>query len=133
MTRFSIKTGINLFLQAAKVTPCVYLGELPQNPSYPATVFDVVSDVVINHTHDPNVVGFRRARVQIDVFALTMAEAEDVMERYFELLAGYMGELGAGFENVSIFDAGQNPDLDFKNEPTLRNIEGRSRDFYILY
>jgi hypothetical protein len=133
MTRASIKTGLNLFLKAAGITPNIYLRELPQNPLYPATVYDIVSDIVLGHTHDPNVVCQRQARVQIDVYAETVTAAEDAMEKYFEMLAGYSGELGAGFTDVAIFDEGANPDLDFESEPTLRNIEGRSRDFMILY
>lgn len=134
----SIKAGIYKFLEAAAVTPYLYHRELPQNPSYPATVYDIISDITICHTHDPGVVGFRRARVQIDVFAETVAEAEEAMEAYFALLAGYIGSMGDGespeqFTDVSVFDAGSNPDLDYEAEPTLRALEGRSRDFMILY
>jgi hypothetical protein len=132
MTRYSIKNGLNIFLQAAKITPYVYLRELPENPSYPATVFEIISDIVISHTHDTNVVGFRQARVQVDVYALTVAEAEDAMEKYFEMLAGFSGSLGAGYD-VAIFDEGANPDPSFENEPTLNTVEARSRDFMILY
>lgn len=134
----SIKAGIHHKLVELAVTPYVYHRELPQDPSYPATVYDVVSDVTIGHTHDNLIVGFRRARVQIDVFAETVDAAEDAMEQYFAALAGYAGALGIGespdaFLDVSIFDAGANPDLDFEAEPTLRRLEGRSRDFIILY
>ena len=131
---FSIKKAIYLFLTDKAITPYLYYRELPQNPTYPATVYDVISDIAIDHTHDYGVVGFRRARVQLDVYAETVEPAEDAMEKYFASLAGFKGSLGVpGFTDVSIFDAGSNPDLDFEEEPTLRRIEGRSRDFMILY
>lgn len=134
----SIKAGIYNYLSAQAVTPYVYHRELPQNPSYPATVYSVISDITIGHTHDTNVVGFRRARIQIDVFAQTVDAAEDAMEQYFSLMAGFKGSIGNGlspaqFTDVSIFDGGANPDLDFEDQATLRRIEGRSRDFLILY
>ncbi len=130
----SIKSAIFSFLEASGITPAVYHRELPQEPAYPVTVYDLIDDVPIGHTYDPGVDGFRRARVQIDVYAETVDEAEDIMERYVDLLSGYEGSLGvAGFSDVSVFDLGSNPDLDFEEEPTLRAIEGRSRDFQILY
>jgi hypothetical protein len=129
----SIKAALNSFLKEAAITPYVYARELPQDPDYPATVYDVISDINLVQTHD-QVTGPRQARVQIDVYAMTVAEAEDAMERYFNLLAGYSGSLGVpGYEDVAIFDEGSNPDLDFEAEPTLRQLEGRSRDFMILY
>jgi hypothetical protein len=132
MTRYSLKTGLNIFLKAAGITPYLYHRELPQDPSYPATVYDIVSDINTCHTHD-RVNGPRQARVQIDVYAETVAAAEDAMEQYVELFTSYSGDLGAGFLDVAIFDEGANPDLDFESEPTLRHLEGRSRDFMILY
>lgn len=134
----SIKAVVYSILKTAAITPHIYHGELPQNPSYPATVYDVVGDITIGHTHDNLVVGFRRARVQIDVFAESVSEAEEAMEAYFALMAGFKGSIGDGlspeqFTDVSIFDAGANPDLDYQAEPTLRALEGRSRDFMILY
>lgn len=134
----SIKAGIYNKLVSLAITPYIYHRELPQNPRYPATVYNVVSDVAINHTHDNLVVGFRRARVQIDVYALSVEEAEVAMEAYFAALAGFQGSIGDGFSpsqftDVSIFDEGANPDLDYEEEPTLRNLEARSRDFMILY
>lgn len=134
----SIKAGIYNFLSAGAVTPNIYHRELPQNPDYPATVYDLISDVTIGHTHDALVTGFRRARVQIDVYAETVSDAENAMESYFALMAGFTGSIGDGlspqqFTDVSIFDSGANPDLNFEDEPTLRMIEGRSRDFIILY
>jgi hypothetical protein len=131
-----IKVTINTILKTAAITPHIYLGELPQNPAYPATVFDVVSQPAVELTHDIGVVGFRKARVQIDVYALTVAAVEDAIERYYELLKSYSVTYGDGespevFTDYDIWDEGQNPDMDFNDEPTLRNVFGRSRDFMI--
>lgn len=128
----SIKAGIYMYLTDLAITPYIYHRELPQNPSYPATVYDIVSQPAVELTHDIGTVGFRYARVQIDVYALTVAEAEEAMERYFEILKDFSGSLGVpGFTDVDIWDEGANPDLDYEEEPTLRQIEGRSRDFMI--
>jgi hypothetical protein len=135
---FSIKAGIYNKLLSLGITAHIYYRELPQNPSYPATVYDVISDVVIGNVYDSGVHCFRRARVQLDVYALTVAAAEAAMEAYFDALDNFSGSLGGGespspFQDVVIFDEGANPDLDYEAEPTLRQIEGRSRDFMILY
>ena len=134
----SIKAGVYNKLITLALTPYVYHRELPQNPSYPATVYDRIDDFPVNHTHDHLVVGFRKARFQIDVYGLTVAEAEDAMEGYVAALAGFIGPIGDGlsppqFTDVSILDAGANPDLSFEEEPLLRHIEGRSHDFIIIY
>jgi len=132
MAEISIKAAVYGFLKDQAITPYLYHRELPQNPSYPATVYDIISQPPIELTHDVGTVGFRQARVQIDVYALTVAEAEDAIERYFLLLSSFSGSLGvAGFFDVDIWDEGANPDMDFEEEPTLRQIEGRSRDFMI--
>lgn len=129
----SIKAGIFKFLYTAAITPKVYHRELPEDPEYPATIFHVISDISISHTHDSQT-GPRQARLQLEVIAEDVETAEDAMESYFSLLAGYTGSLGvAGFTDVAIFDEGMNPDLDFEDEPLLRNYEGRSRDFLIVY
>src|SRR3972149_535745 len=134
----SIKAGIYNKLLALNITPYIYGRELPQNPNYPATVYYVISDVVIDNVHDEGVHCFRRARVQIDVYARTVAEAETAMEDYFAALDNFSGSIGddmspSQFTDVCIWDEGANPDLDFESESTLRDIEGRSRDFMILY
>lgn len=131
-----IKANFYQLLRTAAITPHIYFGELPQNPSYPATVYDFVSQPPVDLTHDVGVVGFRKARVQIDVFAETVAEAEAAIEAYYELLKSYSGSVGDGLSpetviEMDIWDEGQNPDMDFEEEPTLRHIEGRSRDFMI--
>jgi hypothetical protein len=134
--RISIESGINLFLQAAKITPYVWLEEMPQKPEsqqYPATVFSIIDEPPVDLTHDVGVVGFRHARLQIDVFAESVSAVNDAMEQYYEWLKSFSGDIGSGFTNVDITDEGRNPNQDFRDEPTLRNIKGRSRDFMIVY
>lgn len=132
----NIKGYFYSILKTAAITPYIYHRELPQNPSYPATVYDFISQPPVDLTHDVGTVGFRKARVQIDVYALTVAQAESAIEAYFELLKSYVGSIGDGESpetviEVDIWDEGANPDMDFEEEPTLRAIEGRSRDFMI--
>ncbi len=134
----SIKANLYQLLKTLAITPNIYFGELPQNPKYPATVYDVISDVAIGQTHDAGVHDFRRTRIQIDVFAETVAAAEDAIERYFDELDNFKGLIGDGqspeaLADVSIFDGGANPDQNFEDEPTLKNVQARSRDFMVLY
>lgn len=130
----SIKAGLNDFLNRLGITAYIYMRELPQNPSYPATVFDVIDQVPIGRSHDTGVLPFREARVQIDIYAETVEEAEDAAERYFEAIGNYDGSLGVPeFSYVSIRYESNNPDPTFEEEPTLREIEGRSTDYKILY
>jgi len=134
----SIKAGIKNKLVSMGFTPYVYHYDLPQNPRYPATVYWIVDDFAIGHTHDPLVVGFRKARVQIDVYALTIAEVENAMESYVAALAGYIGNLSDGQSpetvwDVSIFDEGENPPERFKDQAVLKEVRGRSHDFMLLY
>ena len=134
----SIGMGIYRKLVELGITPNIYRRELRQNPSYPATVYDVVSDNAIGTVHDAGVHCFREARVQIDIYALTVAEAESIAEQYFDALDNYHGTLSDETSpettwDVRIRDAGMNPDMNFQEQPTLRRAEGRSRDYYILY
>lgn len=128
----SLKAGLYSFLAANAITPYIYLRELPQNPSYPATVYDVTRDDTIDiHQQGP---GLRASIVQIDVLAETVAAAEEAMEKYYLLLAGYKGSLGvAGFTNVAIYDEGLNLDMGFENESTGGKIEIRGRSFRVTY
>ena len=77
-------------------------------------------------------------RVSDHVFAESIDEAETAIEAYFELLKSYSAVLGDGQSpeshiNADIWDEGANQDMDFEEEPTLREIEGRSRDFTIQW
>lgn len=131
---YSLKMGINSFLVTNAITPYIYHRELPQNPSYPATVYDIIDQVPMGRSHSEGVLPFREARVQIDMYAQTVEEAENILELYFNAMGSYDGSLGApGFSDVSIRYESTNPDMSFESEPTLRQIEGRSMDFKILY
>lgn len=134
----SFKIAIYRKLLALGLTPKVYYRELPQNPTYPATVYDFLPEAPVDLTHDVGVVGFRKARIQIDVYALTVAEVETAMEGYFNALKSFSGVLSDGLSpattwDFDIWDEGGNPDMSFDEEPTLRHVEGRSRDFMIHF
>jgi hypothetical protein len=133
----SFKIAIYRKLVSLGLTPKVYHKKLPQNPTYPATVYEFVSEPPVDLTHDVGVVGFRKARIQIDVYALTTAQAEAAIEGYFEALKSFSGVLSDGNSpattyDCDIWDEGGNPDQSF-NDSTLRHIEGRSHDFMIQY
>ena len=59
----SFKIAVYRKLVSLGLTPKIYYRELPQNPTYPATVYDFVSEVPVDLTHDVGVVGFRKARI----------------------------------------------------------------------
>lgn len=131
----NLKEGLNAFLTASAITALVYHQDLPQNPTYPATVFDVIDQIPVGRNHDNGVLPMREARVQIEVFAETLAAAESAAEQYFELLGNYDGSLGvAGLTNVSIRWDADNPDpLAPLDTVILRTLFARSMDFIVLY
>lgn len=134
----SIKSAIYQKLKTLAITPNIYHRELPQNPAFPATVYDKISESPVDLTHDVGTVSFRKARFQIDVYALTASAAEAAIEAYFNALCSFSGDLSDGLSpattyDCDIFDEGQNPDMSFKDEKTLKNVEGRSRDFMIHF
>lgn len=128
----SIKLGIYDFIKRLKITTYCYMRELPQNPSYPATVYNLTDDYTSDiHQQGP---GLREAIVQIDVLAETVKAAEEAMESYYVALAGYRGSLGiAGFTDVCIYDEGMNLDEAFENESLNNKVEIRGRAFRIIY
>lgn len=128
----TIKAGVKAFLEAAAITPNIWEGELPEDPELPATVFHIIDDIATVTTHDGKLGPFN-ARLQLEVIAEDVDTVEAAMESYYSLLVPYSGIFGAGFNDVAIFDEGANPDLNFENEPTLRDLEGRSHDFLIVY
>lgn len=131
---FSLKKALYKFIKDLGVTTYVYPGELPQNPNYPVTIFDIIDEVPIGRTHDIGKLPMREARVQLDIYAESMSEAEDAAEKYFHILGHFEGTFGvAGFTKVSCRWDNNNPDPSFKQEPTLSDIYGRSMDFIILY
>ena len=134
----SIRAGIYNKLKALAVTPYIYHKKFPQNPSYPSTVYNVLSDKAVESVQDAGVHSFRRARIQLDIFALTVIDVENADEAYFDALDNFIGSIGDGmspeqFTDVRIEDAGANPDPEFDSESLTRMIWARSRDFYILY
>lgn len=133
----SIKGAIYTKLAALAITPRIYDEELPQNPTYPATVYDLIDEVGVGRNHD-GAAPMRDARVQIDVFALSGFQADGFIEQYFAALQSFDGTLGDGQSpemqySVSIRYEATNPNQSFKDEKTLRNVRGRSMDFMILY
>ncbi len=134
-----IKATVYRILKAAAITAGgIYQNELPKNPTYPVTVYHIISETPVELTHDIGTVGFRQARVQIEVYALSVKAAEEAMEAYFDLLKSYSGTIGDGkspetFTQVDIWDEGRNPDLDFQDEIVLHGVTGRSRDFTVLF
>jgi hypothetical protein len=133
----SIKGALYIKLVALAITSKVYDEELPQNPTYPATVYDLVDENPIGRNHD-GAAPFREARVQIDVFALSGFEADTLIEQYFDALQSFDGILGDGQSpetqyDVSIRYENTNPKQIFTDESALKTVRGRSMDFMILY
>lgn len=134
----SIKTALWRKLVALGITAKVWDAQLPQNPEYPATVYDLIDENPIGRSHDSNVAPFREARVQIDVYASTTKEADDLIEQYFDALNSFDGDLSDGqspetLTNVVIRYENTNPIMDFRDQVTTRQIRGRSMDFKLLY
>lgn len=134
----NIKSIIYQKLLALGLTAKVYDAELPQNPEYPVTVYDLIDENPIGRSHDSNVAPFREARIQIDVFAATTAEADSLIEQYFDALNCFDGTLGDGASPETTVEAviryaNTNPFMDFRQQVTTRLIRGRSMDFMILY
>jgi len=134
----SIKIQIYRKLVALAITGKIYDGELPQNPTYPVTVYDLIDEVAVGRNHESNNAPFREARVQIDVYAETTKAADDLIEQYFDALNSFDGSLGDGASPETLVDvviryANTNPRMDFNDQATLRSVKGRSMDFMILY
>ena len=134
----TIKAAIYKKLVALGITKWVYESSLPRNPRYPATVYQLIDTAPTDLTHDEGVVGFKKTRLQIEVYAEDVAEAESAIGQYFEALKSFSEPLGDGLSpetsyDVDTWDEGQNPDMDFENEVTLAEVTGRSRDFMIHY
>jgi hypothetical protein len=125
-------------LVALNITPYIYEDQLPQDSLYPATVYSMIDAVPVGRSHDSNVTPFREERIQIDVFAESVADAKYAIERYFVALSSFDGPLGDGRSPESHYDVSvryeaTNPSQDFTNEVTTRNIKVRSMDFMIFY
>jgi len=135
---WNLKAGVYNLLLDLGITAAVYDGQLPQNPTYPTTVYDLIDEVPLGRSHDSEVSPFRDTRIQIDVFAESAKQADDLIEQYFQALNSFDGSIGNGqspesFKDICIRYENTNPRLDFTAQPTLKNIKGRSMDFKILY
>jgi hypothetical protein len=134
----NIKANILNKLRSLAITAVVWEGDLPQNPTYPTTVFDLIDEVPVGRSHDSDVSPFRDARVQIDVYAETRAQADDLIELYYVALNSFDGLVGDGASPETSVDMviryeSTNPNLNFQAESTTRVIKGRSMDFKIFY
>lgn len=124
-------------LVALGITPNVYEEELPQNPTYPATVYSMIDAVPVGRSHDTGVMPFRDERFQIDVFAETVPVAKAAIERYFSELGSFDGVISDGespetLHDVTIRYEATNPNQSFRDEKAL-SVVGRSMDFKIFY
>lgn len=130
---YSLKAGISKFLTVSGIASRVYPeGEVPQNPSYPFVVFDIIDEVPFaeNHNSAPK----RQARIQLDIFSESFTEAEELFEKFFNLVSNYKGSLAyPEFPDVIIRYERTNYDKSSDNEPTMKGIKGRSMDFMITY
>ena len=71
---------------AAEVGVRVYPLKLPQNPTYPAITYQVISDQSEKLLEGPDRI--RRARVQIDVWAATISTCQTITNYIRSLLDG---------------------------------------------
>jgi hypothetical protein len=133
----NIKIAIYQKLTALAITPEIYDGDLPDDVSYPVTAYDLIDEVPTGRTHDA-VAPFREARIQIDVYAASVAAADVLIEQYFQALQSCDEQLADGESPETVFDASiryesTNPRMRFISEPTLADVYGRSMDFIVLY
>jgi hypothetical protein len=134
----SVKAFVYRKLVALGYTKFIYEGALPKNPRYPATVYVVIDHAPADLTHDEGVVGFRKARLQLEVYAESIDEVEDIAERYWAALRSVHGLVGDGLSpetslELDFYDDGKNPDMDFEDMVALKGIYGRSHDFIVHF
>ncbi|WP_417848371.1 hypothetical protein [Thalassoglobus sp.] len=72
----------------------IYPSHLPQNPTYPAMLYTLISADHITSLDDS--VGMVRARVQFDVYSPSMANVVNTIEQLRQSLQKYSGSYGAG-------------------------------------
>lgn len=133
----SIKTALYRFLSDAGITAKVYDMDLPQEPVYPVTVYDVEDENDIGRNHD-GAAPFRDARIQIDVLAESGSQADALIEQWYTLLQSYDAVLSDGQSPETSYDVGiwyesTNPKQTFIGEPTIKTINVRSMNFKALY
>lgn len=93
----SFRTGLYEFLLeqsalTALVGERVYPSVLPDKPTFPSVVYQVISNEQ-TFTHD-GPVALRRPRVQIDVWSRRRLEAEAIESAIISALVGYRGPMG---------------------------------------
>lgn len=93
----SFRAGLFEFLAeqapiAALVSDRIYPSVLPDKPTLPAVVYQVVSNEQ-TFTHD-GPVALRRPRVQLDVWSHRRLEAERIESAIIAALVGYRGPMG---------------------------------------
>lgn len=102
-----------------------YAPLLPQNPVYPAIVFQVIDDIP-DYTME-GVGGLARMRVQHTIFGTTYLSTASVAESLRTLLAGYHGTL-SGIRIGSIF-----VENDLRDYEATTKIYTRIQDCVALY
>lgn len=135
----SIVAAIHKKLTDLAITPEIYNEMAEQNPSYPLTVFDLVDETGIGRPYDSGVIPFREGRVQVDVYALSIKDAEDAIEDYVQNLGNWDGIITVtavspevSFD-VSIRFANRNPGSSYRDQAALKEVVKRSVDFMVVY
>jgi hypothetical protein len=117
--------------------PRIYPSRLPQKPTLPAVVYNVVSPGKL-HSHDGGLNSkLARPRIQVDVWAVTYDEAQTLMEAIETALGGYVGPAGTSndrIEGAFVEDGGagdhdeETPQLPDGSKPFRA-----SRDFFVWH
>jgi hypothetical protein len=135
----SIVAAINKKLVDLAITPDVYNEMAEQNPDYPLTVFDYIDEAGFGRSHDTGVMPFREGRFQVDVYALSIKDAEDAIEAYIQALGHFDGLITVTAVSPEIvFDtsirfANRNPGSSYRDEAALKEVIKRSVDFIVVY
>ena len=109
---------------AALVAARVYPLNLPQAPTMPAIVYQTISAVVLDHSHD-GAGRVLRARVQMSCWAATYVALADALRAALDGYAGAMGDTTIGSTLL------QNERDDWGSEQTgdWRKIQ----DYFVMY
>ena len=105
-------------------------GRVPSDAALPYVVYQVVSR--LHEQHQGAAAGLARARVQIDVWGSSYAEADSVAEQIRDVLDGYAGvEASTTIERAMLDD-----DNDTEQVPTSgdeRSTAGVSSDYLVWH
>jgi hypothetical protein len=83
----------------------IHRDHLPQDPTLPAVVFHVISDVKEHHMGGASLLAM--ARVQLDVIAETFGAAQDAAEAIRNAADGYSGTMGSEYAQTCQLDSQQ--------------------------